>query len=100
MSDPVCYNGAMNDNYAEIAFVLDRSGSMQSCREAAMNGFNLFLHEQQQTESLVKLTLVLFDDEYLVPINGLPVAEIRPAQRRQLCPAGEHRFARRDWPDD
>ena len=59
-----------------------------------------FLHEQQQTEGLAKLTLVLFDDEYLVPINGLPVAEIRAAQQRQLCPAGEHRLARRDRPDD
>jgi Mg-chelatase subunit ChlD len=88
MSDPVCYNGAMNNNYAEIAFVLDRSGSMQSCREAAMNGFNLFLHEQQQTESLVKLTLVLFDDEYLVPINGLPVAEIVPLNDDSYVPRG------------
>ena len=88
MSDPVCYNGTMNNNYAEIAFVLDRSGSMQSCREAAMNGFNLFLHEQQQAESLVKLTLVLFDDEYLVPINGLPAAEIIPLNDDSYIPRG------------
>ncbi len=88
MSDPVFYNGGMNKNYTEIAFVLDRSGSMGSCREAAMSGFNLFLHEQQQTEGLAKLTLVLFDDEYLVPIDGLPVAEILPLNDDSYVPRG------------
>nr|MBA3651086.1 VWA domain-containing protein [Chthoniobacterales bacterium] len=58
----------MKNNYAEIAFVLDRSGSMDSCRDAAIEGFNRFLKEQQQVEGLARLTLVLFDDEYLVPI--------------------------------
>ena len=47
----------MNKKYSEIAFVLDRSGSMGDCREAALTGFNLFLQEQQQTEGLAKLTL-------------------------------------------
>ena len=88
MSDPVCYNGGMNKNYTEIAFILDRSGSMESCREAAMNGFNLFLHKQQQTEGLAKLTLVLFDDEYLVPINALPVAEVIALNHDTYLPRG------------
>ena len=68
----------MKNNYAEIAFVLDRSGSMGSCRDAAIEGFNRFLKEQQQVEGLAKITLVLFDDEYLVPVDALPVAEIVP----------------------
>ncbi len=66
----------MNKHYTEIAFVLDRSGSMESCREAAIEGFNRFLAEQQQTEGLAKLTLVLFDDEYLVPVRSVPVPEV------------------------
>ena len=79
----------MKNNYTEVAFVLDRSGSMQSCREAAMEGFNLFLHEQQaQAVGLTKLTLVLFDDEYLVPINALPVAEILPLDETSYVPRG------------
>jgi hypothetical protein len=53
-----------NAHYTEIAFVLDRSGSMKSCRQAAIDGFNQFLADQQNTEGLAKLTLVLFDDEY------------------------------------
>jgi Mg-chelatase subunit ChlD len=78
----------MKNHYSEIAFVLDRSGSMGSCREAAIEGFNSFLLEQQQTEGLAKLTLVLFDDEYLVPIDALPVAEILPLNSESYIPRG------------
>ena len=65
-----------NAHYAEIAFVLDRSGSMKSCQQAAIEGFNQFLADQQKTDGLAKLTLVLFDDEYLVPISSIPVEEV------------------------
>ena len=78
----------MNKNYTEIAFVLDRSGSMESSREAAIAGFNFFLGEQQAGRGLIKLTLVLFDDEYLVPINALPVAEILPLNIDTYVPRG------------
>ena len=76
----------MNKNYTEIAFILDRSGSMESCQDAAIEGFNRFLQEQQQAEGLAKLTLVLFDDEYLVPAQSLPVAEIVPLTRETYVP--------------
>ena len=78
----------MNKNYTEIAFVLDRSGSMESSREAAIAGFNFFLNEQQAGSGLTKLTLVLFDDEYLVPIQALPVAEILPLNNESYVPRG------------
>ena len=98
MSDPACYIPAMNKNYTEIVFVLDRSGSMQSCQEAAIAGFNRFLVEQQQLEGVVKLTLVLFDDEYLVPIDALPAAEVLPLDDANLCPPRRHGAPRRDRP--
>src|SRR6266567_5576905 len=65
-----------NAHYSEIAFVLDRSGSMKSCQQAAIEGFNQFLADQQKIDGLAKLTLVLFDDEYLVPISSIPVEEV------------------------
>jgi hypothetical protein len=69
-----------NSKATEIAFILDRSGSMQPHTEAAITGFNQFLHDQQEgeleTEGIARLTLVLFDDEYLVPIDNLPVSEV------------------------
>ena len=86
MSYPQWYVGNMKNHYSEIAFVLDRSGSMESCREAAIEGFNSFLQEQQRTEGLAKLTLILFDDEYLAPIDSLPVAEILPLDNDSYVP--------------
>src|SRR5436190_8813320 len=65
-----------NAHYTEIAFILDRSGSMNSCQQAAIAGFNRFLVDQQKTEGLAKLTLVLFDDEYFVPVSSIPVQEV------------------------
>ena len=76
----------MNNHYTEIAFVLDRSGSMQSCKEAAIEGFNRFLLEQQKVEGLAKLTVVLFDDEYQVPFRSLPVQEIVPLNGDTFVP--------------
>ncbi len=76
----------MKNNYSEIAFVLDRSGSMESCRDAAIEGFNRFLEEQQKVEGMAKLTLVLFHDEYLMPVNGLPMAEVVPLDDKTYVP--------------
>ncbi|MFZ4780293.1 MAG: vWA domain-containing protein, partial [Terrimicrobiaceae bacterium] len=65
----------MNKNLTEIAFILDRSGSMAPVTEAAITGFNVFLRDQQKTEGQARLTLVLFDNEYLVPLDSIPVQE-------------------------
>jgi hypothetical protein len=78
----------MKTNYTEIAFILDRSGSMQSCQEAAIAGFNRFLLEQQKAPGLAKLTLVLFDNEYLVPVASLPVQEMLPLNNDSYLPRG------------
>jgi hypothetical protein len=37
---------------------------------------------------LAKLTLILFDDEYLAPIDALPVAEILPLDNESYVPRG------------
>ena len=77
-----------NAHYTEIAFVLDRSGSMNSCQQAAIAGFNQFLVDQQKTEGLAKLTLVLFDDEYFVPVSSIPVQEVVPLTDDTYQPRG------------
>ncbi len=78
----------MNKNLTEIAYVLDRSGSMAPVTEAAIAGFNEFLHEQQKTEGLARLTLVLFDNEYLVPFEGIPIGEALPLDTTTFVPRG------------
>lgn len=76
----------MNTNLTELAFILDRSGSMQSVAAAAIEGFNHFLREQQRAPGLARLTVVLFDDEYLVPAQSLPVAEVIPLDETTYVP--------------
>lgn len=60
----------------EIAFILDQSGSMESNRAAAIDGFNEFLRAQQDTVGQAWLTLVLFEDQVEVPVDNIPIEEV------------------------
>ncbi len=40
----------------------------------------------QEAEGLAKLTLVLFDDEYLVPLQSVPVIEVLPLNSDTYIP--------------
>lgn len=72
----------------EIAFILDRSGSMEAIRQAAIDGFNEFLRDQQASPGQARLTLVLFDDLIEVPIDSVPVSEILPLTKDDFVPRG------------
>ncbi len=78
----------MNKNLTEIAFILDRSGSMASVTEAAITGFNEFLRDQQKAEGQARLTLVLFDNEYLVPLDCIPDGSGNPLHKHEGFHAG------------
>ena len=78
----------MNKNYTEIVFILDRSGSMRSCRDAAIAGFNDLLSEQQQVAGLARLTLVLFSSETRVITDSVPIVEVIPLDRSTYVPSG------------
>ncbi len=66
----------MNPQLTEIAFVLDRSGSMKSIQNETIAGFNRFLSDQQELPGEARLTLVLFDDRIETPVNAVPVQEV------------------------
>ena len=78
----------MNDQLTEIAFILDRSGSMQSMVEPAIAGFNRLLREQQQEPGSARFSLVLFDDRYEVPVNSLPISEVTELDTTTFVPCG------------
>lgn len=54
----------MRSNHTDITIVLDRSGSMASCREATISGYNEFLGKMREGVGTCDLTLVQFDDQY------------------------------------
>lgn len=62
-------------DYTEITIVLDRSGSMESCREETIAGFNQFLDQQRALPGKANITLIQFDDQYEKHYVGIPLAE-------------------------
>lgn len=54
----------MKDNFTRIAIILDRSGSMESCKESTVSGFNEFIRNQREIPGEATVKLVQFDDQY------------------------------------
>jgi len=96
MSHPLCECSLMSktppadskQKTTEIAFILDRSGSMGAHTEAAIAGFNEFLRDQQQVTGQARLSLVLFDDRVEIPFDNIPVSEVVDLNSRSYVPRG------------
>lgn len=73
-----------------IAIVLDRSGSMESCREAAIQAINGYLKEAKADASLKEadLALMIFDTESINTIRSGPIAEITEITAADFVPRG------------
>ena len=54
----------MKDNFTRIAIILDRSGSMEICKESTVAGFNEFIRNQKKLPGEATVKLVQFDDQY------------------------------------
>ena len=78
----------MNPDLTEIAYVLDRSGSMQPMTEAAIAGFNEFLQQQLDEPGDANLSLMLFDNEFLTPHIRTPLQEVRGLDTTTDVPRG------------
>jgi uncharacterized protein YegL len=78
----------MRPDLTDIAFVLDRSGSMNSIAGDAIGGFNAFLTQQQVQPGEARLTLVLFDHEYLVAHDNVDIHSVPPLDASTYIPRG------------
>ena len=63
-------------NLTDITVVLDRSGSMASCAEDTVGGFNTFLKNQKEEKGDARFTLYQFDHEYQEVYQGKPIQEV------------------------
>lgn len=82
----------MNKELTEIVLVVDRSGSMYSCRDEAEGGINAFIEDQQKLDGEANFTLVQFDSEYEfihegVDINEVPKYTLHPRNSTALLDA-------------
>lgn len=78
----------MQADLTDIAYVLDRSGSMDPLASDAIGGFNAFLKKQQELEGRAHFTLVLFDHEYLLVHNNVDIRQVPPLDHETYVPRG------------
>lgn len=79
----------MNMNLTEVVFILDRSGSMADLTDDTIGGFNSLIEQQKNNNTgEVKVTTVLFDDQYEVLHNCIDVREITSITRREYFARG------------
>ena len=68
------------------AFLLDCSGSMETCWDDTIGGFNSFLMDQKATGGT--LTLIQFDHEYNMTCERTKIDEVKPLTRETYKPRG------------
>jgi len=76
---------------AHVAIVLDRSGSMESCRDATIGGFNEYAQQIRATAADTldaRLTLTVFNHEIRMPLFEEPLDTLRPLSRATYVPHG------------
>jgi len=66
----------VNQNLTDLIFVVDRSGSMESCQKEAETGLNKIVDDQKNEEGDCNFTLVQFDTEYEVVHDGVPIKDV------------------------
>jgi hypothetical protein len=80
----------VSSTHPHFYVLFDRSGSMESMREAVVDGFNQLLADQQAEGSDARMTIIQFDtnDPHEVIADALPVAELLPWTAAQFVPRG------------
>lgn len=78
----------MKKGRMELVFILDRSGSMAGLEADTIGGFNEILLQQRQGEGEVIVTTVLFDNDYELLHDRLPVAGVAPMTKEQYWVRG------------
>jgi hypothetical protein len=78
----------VQSDLTEIAYVLDRSGSMESLATDAIGGFNSFLQSQKQAPGRANFTLVLFDHEYQVVHKSVDIQQVPNLDEHTYVPRG------------
>ena len=78
----------MNKSLTEIAYILDRSGSMGRHRQAAIHGFNEFLQQQKAVPGQANFTLVLFSSDSHIPQTATPICEASELNEETYIPEG------------
>lgn len=78
----------MKNDLAELAFILDRSGSMAGLESDTIGGFNAFLEKQKALPGEARLTTVLFNDRDFLLHDRLDIRAVAPLTEKQYQVGG------------
>ena len=78
----------MKKGYTHITVVLDKSGSMSSCLNDTIGGFNQFLKTQKEIEGEATVTLVQFNGNYDLAIDMSPLSNTDDLSKENYRPNG------------
>lgn len=78
----------MNNNLIQIAFVIDKSGSMSHLVDDTVGGFNAFIEKYQNESIDGLLTVTLFDDKYRFLHDQTNLADAKPMTRGAYMEGG------------
>src|SRR5262249_11881777 len=82
----------MRQDLTDLTVVLDRSGSMHTCRSDAEGGLNSFIAKQKELPGECTFTLVQFDTVYefvhkAIPLGTVPHCTLEPRSNTALLEA-------------
>ena len=73
----------------ELVFILDRSGSMGGLESDTIGGYNSMLSKQKMEKTgKVSVTTVLFDDQYELLYNQVPIEKVSPMTEEEYYVRG------------
>ena len=77
-----------NNQFTEIIFILDRSGSMGPLAEDTIGGYNALLKKQKQETGEACVTTVLFDDRYELLHDAADIQKVAPITAKEYYARG------------
>lgn len=78
----------MKAKFTELAFILDRSGSMGGLEGDTIGGYNAMLAKQRAAAGEARITTVLFDDRYELLHNRADIRSAAPITEREYFVRG------------
>lgn len=78
----------MKKNLTELAFILDRSGSMGGLEPDTIGGFNAMLTRQKEQDGEANVTTILFDHEVQLLHDRFPLHAVAPLTEKDYYVRG------------
>ena len=75
-------------NLTEVAFILDKSGSMSGLENDTIGGFNSMIAKQRREAGEALVSTVLFNTTTTVLHDRVPISRIEPMTERQYQVGG------------